>query len=78
MKSASAASSTDGSGLLSRHGFVFDPSSSINSVDIRPFNQRAFERPRQLRLTQVEASGRLDYPVRHLPDATLRFRPTAK
>jgi transglutaminase-like putative cysteine protease len=62
-------------------GFVFsDPSSSINSVDSRyvPFNRRAFERPRQLRLTQVEASGRLDYPVRHLPDATLRFRPTAK
>jgi transglutaminase-like putative cysteine protease len=62
-------------------GFVFsDPSSSINSVDARyvPFNRRAFERPRQLRLTQVEASGRLDYPVKHLPDATLRIRPTGK
>jgi len=62
-------------------GFVFsDPSSSINSVDARyvPFTSRAFERPRQLRLTQVEASGRLDYPVRRLPDATLRVRPTGK
>jgi transglutaminase-like putative cysteine protease len=61
-------------------GFVFsDPSSSINSVDARyvPFNRRAFERPRQLRLTQVEASGRLDYPVKRLPDATLRIRPTS-
>jgi transglutaminase-like putative cysteine protease len=62
-------------------GFVFsDPSSSINSVDARyvPFQRRALEKPRELRLTQVESSGRLDYPVRHFPDATLRFRPTGK
>jgi transglutaminase-like putative cysteine protease len=61
-------------------GFVFsDPSSSINSVDARyvPFNRRALERPRQLRLTRIEASGQLDYPVRRLPDATLRVRPTS-
>jgi transglutaminase-like putative cysteine protease len=60
-------------------GFVFsDPSSSINSVDARyvPFNRRALERPTELRLTRVEASGRLDYPVRRLPEATLRVRPT--
>jgi transglutaminase-like putative cysteine protease len=59
-------------------GFVFsDPSSSINSVDSRyvPFGRRTLERPRSLVLTQVEASGRLDYPVLRLPDATLRVRP---
>jgi transglutaminase-like putative cysteine protease len=59
-------------------GFVFsDPSSSINSVDSRyvPFGKRALERPRGLTVTQIEASGRLDYPVLRLPDATLRVRP---
>jgi transglutaminase-like putative cysteine protease len=59
-------------------GFVFsDPSSSINSVDSRyvPFGKRALERPRNLTLTQIESSGRLDYPVLRLPDATLRVRP---
>jgi len=59
-------------------GFVFsDPSSSINSVDSRyvPFGKRALERPRNLTLTQIESSGRLDYPVLRLPDATLRIRP---
>jgi transglutaminase-like putative cysteine protease len=59
-------------------GFVFsDPSSSINSVDSRyvPFGKRALERPRGLTLTQIEASGRLDYPILRLPDATLRVRP---
>jgi hypothetical protein len=60
-------------------GFVFsDPSASINSVDARyvPFGKRAFERPRGLSLTQVDASGTLDYPVRRLPDAPLRVRPS--
>jgi transglutaminase-like putative cysteine protease len=59
-------------------GFVFsDPSASINSVDSRylPFGKRALERPRGLKLTQVEASGHLDYPLLRLPDATLRVRP---
>jgi transglutaminase-like putative cysteine protease len=59
-------------------GFVFsDPFSSINAVDSRyvPFGRRAFERPRDLTLTGVEATGRLDFPVRRLPDATLRVRP---
>jgi transglutaminase-like putative cysteine protease len=59
-------------------GFVFsDPSSSINGVDARyiPFGRRAFERPKGLTLTPVETSGRLDYPVLRLPDATLRVRP---
>jgi len=59
-------------------GFVFsDPSSSINSVDSRylPFGKRALERPRGLLLTQIEGSGRLDYPLLRLPDATLRVRP---
>ncbi len=59
-------------------GFVFsDPSSSINSVDSRyvPFGKRALERPRGLTLTQIEASGHLNYPVLRLPDATLRVRP---
>jgi transglutaminase-like putative cysteine protease len=59
-------------------GFVFsDPSASINSVDSRyvPFGKRALERPRGLTLTQIESSGRLDYPVLRLPDATLRVRP---
>jgi transglutaminase-like putative cysteine protease len=59
-------------------GFVFsDPSSSINGVDARyvAFGRRAFERPKGLTLTTVETSGRLDYPVRRLPDATMRVRP---
>ncbi len=59
-------------------GFVFsDPFSSINAVDARyvPFGRRAFERPRDLTLTSIETSGRLDFPVRRLPDATLRVRP---
>ena len=59
-------------------GFVFsDPSSSINSVDSRylPFGKRAFERPRGLVLTQLEATGHLDYPLLRLPDVTLRVRP---
>ena len=59
-------------------GFVFsDPSSSINSVDSRyiVFGKRAMARPRGLTLTQREASGRLDYPVLRLPDATMRVRP---
>ncbi|MFY9552446.1 MAG: transglutaminase-like domain-containing protein [Thermoanaerobaculia bacterium] len=62
-------------------GFVFsDPSSSINSVDARyvPFKPRALERPRELRLKQVEASGRLDYPVHRLPEVTLRIRPASR
>lgn len=62
-------------------GFVFsDPSSSINNVDSRylPFGKRALERPRGLVLTQVEASGHLDYPLLRLPDATLRVRPAGK
>lgn len=61
-------------------GYVFsDPFSSINAVDARyvPFGRRAFERPRALTVTAVEASGRLDFPVRKLPDATLRVRPLA-
>ena len=59
-------------------GFVFsDPSSSINGVDARyiPFGPRALERPRGLTLTELETSGRLDYPLLRLPDATLRVRP---
>jgi hypothetical protein len=59
-------------------GFVFsDPSSSINGVDARyiPFGSRALERPRGLTLTEIETSGRLDYPLLRLPDATLRVRP---
>jgi len=59
-------------------GFVFsDPSSSINGVDARyiPFGSRALERPRGLTLTELETSGRLDYPLLRLPDATLRVRP---
>ena len=59
-------------------GFVFsDPFSSINAVDARyvPFGRRALERPRDLTVTAVEASGTLDFPVRRLPDATLRVRP---
>ncbi len=59
-------------------GFVFsDPSSSINAVDARyvPFGRRALERPRDLTVIAVEASGRLDFPVRRLPEATLRVRP---
>jgi len=59
-------------------GFVFsDPSSSINGVDARyiPFGQRTLVRPRGLALTQLEASGYLDYPVVRLPEATLRVRP---
>jgi hypothetical protein len=59
-------------------GFVFsDPSSSINSVDSRyvPFGKRALERPRGLTVTQVQGSGRLNYPLLRLPDATLRVRP---
>jgi len=59
-------------------GFVFsDPSASINGVDARyiPFGSRALERPRGLTLTERETSGRLDYPLLKLPDATLRVRP---
>ncbi|HTR03614.1 MAG TPA: transglutaminase-like domain-containing protein [Thermoanaerobaculia bacterium] len=59
-------------------GFVFsDPSASINGVDARyiPFGTRALERPQGLTLTSVETSGKLDYPLRRLPDATLRIRP---
>ena len=59
-------------------GFVFsDPSASINSVDARyvPFGKRAFERPRGLTLTRLEASGSLDHPLLRLPDTTLRVRP---
>lgn len=62
-------------------GFVFsDPSASINSVDSRylAFGKRALERPRGLMLTQVEASGHLDYPLLRLPDATLRVRPSGR
>jgi len=62
-------------------GFVFsDPFSSINAVDARyvPFGRRAFARPRDLTVTAVEASGTLDFPVRRLPDATLRVRPAAR
>ena len=61
-------------------GFVFsDPSSSINAVDARyvPFGRRAFERPKDLTVVAVELSGRLDFPVKRLPDATMRIRPTA-
>jgi len=61
-------------------GFVFsDPSASINGVDARylPFGRRALERPRRLTLTGIESSGSIDYPLRRLPDATLRVRPTA-
>jgi transglutaminase-like putative cysteine protease len=59
-------------------GFVFsDPSASINGVDARyiPFGRRELERPRGLTLTSVETSGRLDYPLLRLPQATLRVRP---
>ncbi len=59
-------------------GFVFsDPFSSINAVDARyvAFGRRAFERPRDLTLTSVESSGQLNFPVRRLPEATLRVRP---
>jgi len=59
-------------------GFVFsDPSSSINGVDARyvAFGRRTFERPRGLTLTAMETSGRLDYPVLRLPEATMRVRP---
>jgi hypothetical protein len=59
-------------------GFVFsDPSFSINGVDARyiPFGSRALERPRGLTLTELETSGRLDYPLLKLPDATMRVRP---
>jgi hypothetical protein len=62
-------------------GFVFsDPSSSINGVDSRyiPFGSRALERPRGLTLVSVETSGRLDYPVLRLPEATLRVRPAGR
>ena len=59
-------------------GFVFsDPFSSINAVDARyvPFGRRAFERPRDLTLTSIETSGKLSFPVRRLPETTLRVRP---
>ncbi len=59
-------------------GFVFsDPSFSINNVDARyiPFGSRALERPRGLTVTELETSGRLDYPLLRLPDTTLRVRP---
>jgi transglutaminase-like putative cysteine protease len=62
-------------------GFVFsDPSASINSVDARyvPFGKRALERPRGLRLTQLESSGSLDYPLLRLPETTLRVRPVGR
>ena len=58
-------------------GFVFsDPSASINAVDARyvPFGRRALERPKDLTVLAVETSGRLDFPVLRLPDATLRVR----
>ena len=58
-------------------GFVFsDPSASINAVDARyvPFGRRAFERPKDLTVLAVETSGRLDFPVLRLPQATLRVR----
>ncbi|MET0619539.1 MAG: transglutaminase-like domain-containing protein [Thermoanaerobaculia bacterium] len=58
-------------------GFVFsDPSASINAVDARyvPFGRRAFERPKDLTVLAVETSGRLDFPVRRMPEATLRVR----
>ena len=61
-------------------GFVFsDPSASINAVDARyvPFGRRALERPKDLTVIGVELSGRLDFPVKRLPEATLRVRPTA-
>ncbi len=56
-------------------GFVFsDPSASINAVDARyvPFGRRALERPKDLTVVGVETSGRLDFPVLRLPEATLR------
>ena len=59
-------------------GFVFsDPSASINAVDARyvPFGRRALERPKDLTVLAVETSGSLDFPVRRLPEATLRVRP---
>ena len=62
-------------------GFVFsDPSVSINAVDARyvPFGRRALERPKDLTVVAVELSGRLDFPVRRLPEATLRVRPVAQ
>ncbi len=62
-------------------GFVFsDPFSSINAVDARyvAFGRRAFERPRNLTVTAIERSGALDFPVRRLPDATLRIRPATR
>jgi len=58
-------------------GFVFsDPPASINAVDARyvPFGRRAFEKPKDLTVVGVETSGRLDFPVRRLPEATLRVR----
>ncbi len=62
-------------------GFVFsDPSASINAVDARyvPFGRRALERPKDLTVLAVETSGRLDFPVLRLPEATLRVRPVGK
>ena len=62
-------------------GFVFsDPSSSINAVDARyvPFGRRALERPKDLTVVAVESEGRLDFPVRRLPETTLRVRPSSK
>jgi transglutaminase-like putative cysteine protease len=58
-------------------GFVFsDPSASINGVDSRyiAFGRRELQRPRGLTVTAVETSGRVDYPVKHLRDTTLRVR----
>jgi len=62
-------------------GFRFSgPAASINGVDSRyiAFRRRELERPRGLTLTSVETSGRVDYPVVHLPDVSLRIRPVAK
>ena len=59
-------------------GFVFsDPLASINGVDARyiAFGRRELERPRGLTLTSIETSGRIDYPLVRLPQATLRVRP---
>lgn len=61
-------------------GFVFsDPSASINAVDARyvPFGKRALERPKDLTVLAVETSGSLDFPVRRLPEATMRVRPVS-
>lgn len=58
-------------------GYVFsDPMRSVNGVDARyiPFGRRAFERPRDLRLTAVTLEGGLDYEPVEAGGGTIRVR----